>query len=703
MSPRDGRESRQRSSRSAGAGEVQRRSRSHGTSSSRRSSQTRTTDRVSDEGGRTTGSRRPVAGGRPTGRSASGRTRGHETRETTRDASRSGSRLTGQRSTGQRLIRQTEQFKQRAVQTAKKQTSYEVDQRIRKRLSFAVLGIVFALLVLAVWVGLLQTVRRDGYHAASINQRTRTTIIRADRGVIFDRNGSEIALSVPTTTLFADPQLVVDPIGTAAAVTSILQLSVEEHDRIVAALSKREGNFVYLARQINKDRAKAVLDLNLSGVSSYTEPSRVVESGVAGAVIGRTDPDGVGISGLEQQYNELLAGVDGKAVRQRDNKGNSISGTGSMITDPQSGADLVLTIDKSIQFQVDQALLQRVDQLKARAGTVIMMDSRTGDIYAMSNVRRGEDGKAELATGNFAAVEAHEPGSVAKVFSVSAALNEGKVTDSTEFMVPGVLREDGFVIRDAYPHPTMKMTVREILRESSNLGTVITGGTLQPEQMHAYLRAFGFGATTGLEYPGESKGILKSTRKWFGTEKKTVTYGYGYAATPLQLVSGVNVVANGGTYVAPRLVKATIDADGQLKETNPASTRPVLKPEVATTMTSIMKDVVCSGTATLAQVKGMTVAGKTGTGYKAQDNGTYTTATGGRKYFASFVGYFPADDPKITMLVSIDEPDGSSRDRFGGTAAAPVFSRLANVAIQELDITPTGTGTGCPADAKSGH
>jgi cell division protein FtsI (penicillin-binding protein 3) len=155
--------------------------------------------------------------------------------------------------------------------------------------------------------------------------------------------------------------------------------------------------------------------------------------------------------------------------------------------------------------------------------------------------------------------------------------------------------------------------------------------------------------------------------------------------------------------VAPRLVKATIDAEGQLKETNAAATRPVLKPEVATTMTSIMKDVVCSGTATLAQVKGMTVAGKTGTGYKAQDNGTYTTATGGRKYFASFVGYFPADDPKITMLVSIDEPDGSSRDRFGGTAAAPVFSRLANVAIQELDITPTGVGTGCPADAKSGH
>jgi cell division protein FtsI (penicillin-binding protein 3) len=233
------------------------------------------------------------------------------------------------------------------------------------------------------------------------------------------------------------------------------------------------------------------------------------------------------------------------------------------------------------------------------------------------------------------------------------------------------------------------------MTQSSNLGTAMIADTMKNVRKYEYLQAFGFGQETGLKYPGESKGILRDVYDWQGTEKMTVAYGYGFAATSLQVIAGVNTVANKGTYVAPKLVRGTIDKNGKLVETAPSITRPVITPETAATTTAMLQDVVCSGTAKLAQVKGMTVAGKTGTGYKVQDNGTYITDAGTRSYFASFVGYYPAEDPKVTMLVSIDEPNAQSRDRFGGTAAAPVFALLTPTVMHELGIAPVGSGTGC--------
>jgi cell division protein FtsI (penicillin-binding protein 3) len=237
--------------------------------------------------------------------------------------------------------------------------------------------------------------------------------------------------------------------------------------------------------------------------------------------------------------------------------------------------------------------------------------------------------------------------------------------------------------------------VRTILSESSNIGTMMVADSVGFTKIHDYLSAFGFGARTGLGYPGESKGILKSVRKTYGTERSTVSYGYGFAATPLQLVSAVNVIANNGKYVAPRLVAASIDRNGKRSEAGPSALHDVLSAETAATMTDMMRDVVCTGTGERAKVKGMEIAGKTGTGYKLQANGTYNTDAGGRRYFASFVGFFPAAAPRVTMLVSIDEPNSGSIDRFGGTAAAPVFAQVVPTVMNELGIEPTGSGTGC--------
>ena len=582
--------------------------------------------------------------------------------------------------------------------------SSEAHHRVKSRLRLTVVLFIFALTLLLGRVVLLQTIQRDGYFAASVDQRTRVNILRAARGVIFDRNGNELALSVPSTTVYADPRSMTDVPAVAHALSVALAYTPEQESRLLAALSAPGSKFSYIARGLSKENAQTLLGLGLPGVYSYKEPSRQVEGGVAGAVIGRTDPDGLGTSGLEKQFNKILTGVDGKGIREVDKNGRSIAGVQSTTAAPVPGDDIVLTLDKNIQFQTDTALLDRVGQLGAKGGTAIVMNTTTGQVYAMSNVRRNTAGSAVLASGNFAAVEAYEPGSVAKVFSVSAALNEGAVTPETVFKVPGAIVVDKYPIRDAWPHGPMDINVRTIISESSNIGTLMTAQTISTEKLHDYLSSFGFGQKTGLDYPGESRGTLRNANKWRGTEKVTVSYGYGMAATPLQLIAGVNTVANKGTYVAPQLVSATIDKTGKRHPVAESATRSVLKPEIAATMTDMLREVICTGTGELAQVKGMEIAGKTGTGYKVQANGTYSTDTGGRKYFASFVGFFPAANPQVTILISIDEPDASSRDRFGGTAAAPVFARLVPGVMHELGIEATGSGTGCKAGAKSvGH
>lgn len=583
-------------------------------------------------------------------------------------------------------------------------SSTDAHKLVKRRLRFAVAGFSVVLLVIAGRVILLQTVQRDGYYEASVNQRTRVNIIRATRGVIFDRNGNELALSVPSTTVYADPRDIVDPVGTARALAAVLGYMPDEEAKLAEKLGQPGSKFHYIARELTKDEAAVLLNLNLPGIYSYTEPSRQIEGGVAEAVIGKTDPDGVGTSGLEKQFNTMLIGVDGKSIREVDKNGRSIAGVGKTTLTPVAGDDLVLTIDKTVQYHTDAALLDRISQLGAKGGTAIVMNSATGEIYAMSNVRRDATGAAVIAKGNYAAVEAYEPGSVAKVFSISAAMNEGKISADTIFSVPGATTIDGFPIRDAWPHPTMDMDIRTIFSESSNIGTMLAGQTITSEKLHDYYSAFGFGRKTGLNYPGESRGILRDAKKWRGTEKYTVTYGYGLATTALQLVAGVNTVANNGVYVEPRLVKATIDKTGQRKEAAPSATRPVLTEATAATMRDLMRQVVCSGTGELAKVKGMEIAGKTGTGYKVQDNGTYATDSGARRYFASFVGFFPARNPQITMLISVDEPSADSRDRFGGTAAAPVFARLVPTVMRELGIESTGSSTGCKAGAVvAGH
>ena len=574
------------------------------------------------------------------------------------------------------------------------------DHRRRLRVVFVVSLILFGLVIGEVVY--LQTAGSESLKAAGLAQRVRESVLHAQRGTIFARDGGELALSVPSSTIIANPKLVTDPTGTAGVLTSLLGLAPEKELYLIDAFTAKEKSFVYVARQVDDDVAETVMALNLAGVNVIAEDKRIMPSGEVGrSVLGRTDIDGVGTGGLERQYDDLLTGIDGERVREQDRNGLSIPGSGTTTREPMPGTDLVLTLDRSLQFQVEQALLARVDEVKAAGGTVVVMDTDTGEIYSIANVIRDEDtGIAAVTSANLAAVEAFEPGSVAKVFSLSAVVDSGVANPDTVIDVPGRMvfnRNTQWeqTVKDAELHDTKPMSLRDIIVHSSNIGTLLLTEQVGDERFGEYLQGFGFGQATALDFPDESAGRLKPFDEWQGSEAATMSYGYGYTTTSLQLAAAVNTVANGGTYVAPKMLMATIGADGEVTETPASTTRRVISPESAATMVDMMTDVVCTGTGKDARLDGITVAGKTGTAYKVQD-GTYGE-DGSRAYRASFVGFLPAAAPQVTILVTIDEPDPTTNDRFGGKAAAPLFATVATSVIHELAITPTPGDTGCAA------
>jgi len=557
--------------------------------------------------------------------------------------------------------------------------------------------IFFAIIVRVVW---LQTGGSDTLRAAGRAQRVSESVLHAQRGTIFARDGGELAVSVPSSSIFVNPQLVSDPETTVSMLSAMLGLDATKQAKLLASLKAKDKSFVYVARQIDDQTADAVMTLNLAGVDRLREDKRTMPSGEVGrSVLGRTDVDGNGTAGLEMQFDSLLTGTDGERVREHDAKGRSIPGSDATTIQPIPGEDLVLTLDRSLQFQVEQGLLTRVDEVKAKGGTAIVMDTATGEIYAVANVERDtKDGLVKVTSANLAAVEAFEPGSVAKVFSLSAVVDTGSANPETVIDVPGKMvfnkgTQWEKTVNDAEPHATVPMSMRDILVHSSNLGTYKLAKEIGNDTLAKYLDLFGFGHKTALNFPGETNGIIDSPDQWQGTEAVTVTYGYHYQASALQFAAAVNAVANKGVFVEPKLLKATIGADGSVKETAASATHKVISPESATTMTSMLQGVVCEGTGMDARVPGMSVAGKTGTAYKVQ-KGTYGDKTN-RLYRASFVGFFPTAAPKVTILVTIDEPDPTSSDRFGGKAAAPLFAKIATAAIHELAIMPTAGDTGC--------
>ncbi len=566
----------------------------------------------------------------------------------------------------------------------------------RLRLALFAIGIVLAGIIAR--VGYIQTTEAGTLQSAGANQWTRSYDLPAQRGTMFDRNGNELAMSVPAASISINPKLVVDGAAVLNDLDNLLDLSDEKVASLAAELNRTDKRgFVYVARQVDANVGDFIRDLGHAGVNVDDESRREMPGGDTGrSVLGRTNIDGTGIAGLEMQYDDVLTGTEGSMSREVDPKQRTIAGSESITQAPVDGDDLVLTLDRSIQFSTEQVLLAQLQSIGAKGGSVIAQQTSTGEILGMASVRLDETtGQYEVTSGNYAAVDAYEPGSVAKVITIAGALDAGAVTPDTGFNVPWRKQYYDDLLKDSHEHPDQYLSVSDILTESSNIGTIMVQEALGREEHHDYMADFGLGVKSALDFPGESEGILKDLGDLWGSERVTVSYGQGVSSTSIQLVSAVNVIANGGTYVAPKLVKATVGPDGVQTPAADSPSRRVVSEQAAADTAAMMERVVCEGTASRAQVPGIAVAGKTGTAFKAADNGTYYNEQGQRIYYASFVGFFPADDPQVTILVSVDEPPAGTGDRFGGTAAAPVFAALVPTLIHELGIQPAPGSTGC--------
>ena len=534
------------------------------------------------------------------------------------------------------------------------------------------MAIVFALI--GVRLVDVQARNRDHYRRLGLSQRVSRVSLAAERGSMFDRNGNDLAVSVSRSSIYANPRQVSDPAHYAALLSPITGV---DEATLATRLGQKNLSFVYVARQVEKDVARGVRNLDLDGIGFVPESKRYYPAApLAGPVLGFVGVDNNGLGGLEAGAEPELAGQRGSMEVEHDARGRSLPGGERQVRAAERGVDLVLTLDESLQFQTERVLADQVSKAGAKGGMAVIADVRTGDILAMATVNGATEGvPAHTATGvehNRPLTDVFEPGSTNKVVTVAAALEAGLVSPSTVLQVPGRIEVDGQEYKDVHSHPTA-MTVADIVRESSNVGAILLARQLGEERFDAALRAFGFGATTGLDFPGEAAGILLPVEQYNSTSMASMPVGSGIAVTAMQMLDVYLTLANDGVARAPRLVAATIDSEGQRHEKPLGKTRRVVSAATARSMRAMLEAVVLSGTGINAQIAGYRTAGKTGTARKPPyDTPPY-------KYVSSFVGFAPADTPHLAAIVVLDEPDGAQYT--GGQVAAPIFARIMQYAL----------------------
>jgi cell division protein FtsI (penicillin-binding protein 3) len=540
------------------------------------------------------------------------------------------------------------------------------NRRIRLLLVFFVLAFL-GMFGRAVW---LQAVQARPLDRMARGQHHATIEVPAARGSILDRNGVELAIGKQAITVYANPRHVADPRATAIAAGRALHL---DPDRLYAKLANRSRGFVYVARKADPKRAEALKALDLTGLGFYAEERRAYPQGsVAAHMLGFAGLDNRGLSGLELAHDKTLGGRNGRQTIVRDPFGRTLDVLSAV--PPVEGRNVRLTLDNTLQANAQSVLQRTVRQWGAKAASAVVLDPETGEVLAMAS-EPGFDANrfpqtAEDTTRNRAVTDTYEPGSTLKVVTVAAALSEGLVAPSTPFTLAPDIHVADRVIHEAHRTKTERMTVAEILSRSSNVGTITLAELLGRSRLETWVERFGFGKKTGIDFPGETSGILPFY--WSGSTIGTLPIGHGIAVTPVQMAAAYAAVANGGVWMRPRLI-----AD------RPGRRRRVMSRLVSEQLMSMLRDVVIEGTGQEAEVEGYQVAGKTGTAAKPDPRGGYSNS----RYVASFVGVVPASDPRLVVLVTVDEPHGAI---WGGVVAAPAFQEIARFGLQYLEIPPDG-------------
>jgi cell division protein FtsI (penicillin-binding protein 3) len=551
---------------------------------------------------------------------------------------------------------------------------------------------IFSVLILGlggilVRLAVLQVRDASAYERQALKQRLQVENLPPQRGAILDRDRQPLALSLPSRDVYADPSQITNPDGTAQRLAGILRLP--EH-QVVESL-RHDGTFVYLARQVTLDTAARIQKMNLPGIGLLPSSHRYYPNGaLAPQVLGFAGIDAqgysnVGLSGLELQYQRQLGGKPGKRIVETDPAGHLIPQGQNHDTPPVPGEDVVTTIDKEVQYRAQTALRDAVKANRAKGGSLIVMDPRTGDVLAMATYPWFDPNHfsdyPQASYQNLPITAVYEPGSVNKVVTAAAAIQDHIIPLTKRITVPDTLQVADHLFHDAHTHPPVQMTLADIISQSSNIGTTKIAQMLGADRLYTFLTRFGLSKKTGIGFPGEVDGILPPPSQWSGTSIGTIPVGQGVAVTPLQMATVYAAIANGGVYVQPRLVKGLIGADGTYVPAAPPQRHRVISRATDRTLTQILAFAVDAGTGTLAQIPGYWVAGKTGTALipNPAGGGYYSS-----RYVASFIGFLPASSPRLVVAAILDQPV----TEYGGIASAPLFQQVARYAIARLRIPP---------------
>jgi cell division protein FtsI (penicillin-binding protein 3) len=555
------------------------------------------------------------------------------------------------------------------------------ERRTRLRMMLVALTICLWALTVLLRLVQLQVLNRPFFERQAARQSERTINLDPHRGPILDRNGRPLAVSVDTESVYAVPQDIEDPSATSAALARALGLDAAARKELTATLQRNRA-FVWVRRKVDPSTAAKVRELQLDGVGFLTEDRRYYpKRELASQVVGYVGLDNVGMSGIEYAFDEDIRGRAQKVVISIDARRRPLGHTDKPSTE---GHTVVLTLDEAIQHSAEQELDRAMAETSAAAGVVVVMVPRTGEILAVANRPTFNPNRFGAFPSsrwrNRAVADAYEPGSMFKIFTAAAGLQE-KVVDPDEMIDcgGGFVEIAGTRINDH--HVFYELPFREVIAKSSDVGAVRVAQRLGRESFSRYMRQFGFGEPTGVDLPGESPGLLRPTSRWSALSLASLSFGQEVGVTALQMTSAVAAVANGGYLMKPLIVRQIEDGAGRvLKSMSPVAMRRVLEPDTVTTLTGILEGVVQHGTGRHAAIPGYTVAGKTGTAQKVDASGRYSMVD----HVASFVGFVPASQPAVVVLVSLDTPQGPRNE--GGDVAAPVFARVAEAALRRLAV-----------------
>jgi len=540
------------------------------------------------------------------------------------------------------------------------------------------IGLLFAAFLLCFLVVIgrafwLQGVQGPKLASDAVSQQTETVTVPGQRGSLLDRDGKKLAASEEAATIYATPYQVKNPQKAARRLAPVLDQSRAE---LLQALTAESG-FSYVDQKVDLGTAARVEALEIEGIGQLPDSRRIYPQGdMAGQVIGAVGSEGEGRTGLEAGEDKTLRGSDGERRVVKDALGDPIRlDTVKGATD---GADIQLTLDPYIQDRTEEALSAIGETYAPKGATAIVMEPRSAQILAMANWPPVDPSDLSSVSNedllNKATGFTYEPGSTFKAFTVAAALEKGVVTPQKAYVLPPTIQVADRTIEDAHPRGTEEMTVSQILARSSNVGAVTIGLELESSRFSRWVKRFGFGAPTGVQFPGEEQGIVPSLDEYSGSSMGNLPIGQGLAVTPIQMVAGYAAIANGGVLKQPQLIKRV--GDREVRE--PKGHR-VIDPSVAAQVREMLEGVLAAGgTASEVSVPGYTLAGKTGTAEVAE-NGTYSES----KYVASFIGFAPARDPRLLAAVIVDQPQG---DIYGGSVAAPAFGKIAESSLPYLGV-----------------